>query len=65
MVVLWVRTLVQKGRTPFDSVFDFEFFDKAVGVMLNLPEIYTSYKCLWMLNKALQYFPRKSKSRTP
>eukprot|EP01022_Parablepharisma_sp_SALTPOND_P008050 TRINITY_DN135116_c0_g1_i1.p1 TRINITY_DN135116_c0_g1~~TRINITY_DN135116_c0_g1_i1.p1 ORF type:complete len:397 (+),score=24.11 TRINITY_DN135116_c0_g1_i1:1398-2588(+) len=60
LVVWWIRVLISKKKQPFDpEYFDFEFFGKAVGRMLEMEGLFTSYKCLWMLYNILHYIPRK------
>lgn len=57
MFVWWINLLVYNGKNPFDSDFDFDFFQKAIAMMLRMNSLYTGYKCLVMLYNVLVHIP--------
>ncbi len=57
MVMMWIRTVVARGRAPFQCRSDFEFFAKGIEVMLGQHDLFTCYKCLWMLYEIMPQIP--------
>jgi hypothetical protein len=57
MVVMWIKILVAKGQRPFIENFHYEFFFDGIQMMLGLSDLFSCYKCLWMLNETMEYLP--------
>ena len=57
MVVQWIKNVAGKEKAPFQGHFDFLFFGNAIQAMLSECDLFSSYKCLWMLYQVMEYMP--------
>jgi len=52
-----ITTVTAAGKTPFQQPFDFSFFLRVIQVLLEQFDLFSCYKCLWMLYSILPYIP--------